>query len=244
MRYVGEGEDEHDRKFTEFTVDAAGNRLQYIILVHNNRVKSVLYNYRGKCVHLCFDEVSYNDNEFVNIAALGLNYEGKRVTYARLTHIPRRLITTGSESAPLDKTVAKAASIILAPPREECKARHTADLPGLVEVELMPETEERPNPQALATVPICGCAKLASNEERHAARSIVGGWEGARDTAIQLEIESIDSYISEEVGKKEFSVDQLKYLDNALERLTNMRQRPGVEKITLVVRGDVTTRLG
>lgn len=206
--------------FNSFKSDILGNKLQYTIVISNNRVRAVLYNLTGKALELTLVETQFSVGEDVNISELDINFEGRKVNYARIAYIPRQLLATFKKEQSNSQEEEK--QKVNYPMESFCTDRSTADLPGYIDIDLLPNTKIRPKDgNTKYSVPICKCKKI-SRKEKEDIENIIVQW-------IESECKTIDSLINHikrniEKYKEDMTIEEksdlFEYLKQQNEELT------------------------
>ena len=152
--------------YYKFEKDISGNILKYRILIQNNTVRFILYNFRGKIRELESSSFKYKLDEIVNVKSLGI----PDVTYAKVVSIPIQTLASLSQ--------AKLQQYERTAPKHElvgaCHSRYFEELLGYIDLELIPNVEERPINLRRVSAPICEC--IRGIEENKKGMQIIQGW--------------------------------------------------------------------
>ncbi len=183
VTYVNSEED--IRKFFTLEKDATGAELKYKILLQNNGVRAIIYNFRGKVTELKFAEKQFAVDGWVNVEALRI----ARVKYAKIVNIPVQTL------AALDK--AKFDEYALGAPQYpivgDCRARYFEELRGYVDIEPLPDIPEQPLDLQRFSVPICLCRPAPEAPSK--VSEIFGRWKQAKEAKIMAQIESMKQHL-------------------------------------------------
>lgn len=149
-----------------FKKDITGNTLKYKILIQNNTVRSILYNFRGKIRELESSSFKYKLDEIVNVKSLGI----PDVTYARIVSIPIQTLASLDQDklAQYERTAPKYELVGV------CRSRYFEELMGYIDLELIPNVEEQPINQRRVSAPVCECKR--GIEEHKKGMQIIQGW--------------------------------------------------------------------
>ena len=137
------------------TADTATVSYKATITEHGD-IKAVSYfsnNSTGPVKHVV---INYATNEIIDVSALNF----PNVRFARIQSIPAPLVIGPEATKPMEQ--------LSSSPQHEtilaCKHRHAENLLGYVDVELIPDQEDKPTNYQQFSVPICECKKDATGE--------------------------------------------------------------------------------
>ncbi len=173
LKYIKEGDDLKD--YSNMGKDMAGNILKYRILVSNNAIRAILYNYKGAAKELKFTEEKFHVGQVVNVKSL----EQPNVIYARILSIPIQTMACidPARLGPYERTTPEHECIAM------CGNRYFEELMGFVDVELIPDTPERPPGFRKVSIPICLC-KADSNGPK-AIEAMQAKWTANEQSQVQ-----------------------------------------------------------
>ena len=206
--------------YYKFEKDISGNALKYRVLIQNNAVRSILYNFKGKIRELECVTYKYKVGEIVNIKTLGLD----NIEYAKIASIPIQSLASLNQD--------KLSTYERTPPKYElegsCKSRYFEELLGYIDVELIPNVEEKPMNIKCISIPICECK--GGIEEHRKGLEIINGWKNKikekcmdliKETNTKIDFINSQEYENISVTVKEEMLDMLQKMEGELITLGN-----------------------
>lgn len=172
--------DEDDiHKHFVFKKDITGQELNYKILVQKNRVKTILYNSKGKVRELKFTQQRFAVGDYVDINNLRLPgiHCGRieSIPIQTLASVNKQKIEQYERSGPLYEMASC------------CKTRYFEELMGFIDIETIPDLPERPPEIVKISVPVCECYKGKHAEDE--ANRIFLKWKQAKINKILTMLE-------------------------------------------------------
>jgi len=157
---------EEPEKYYKFEKDMTGRTLNYRVLIQNGAVRTILYNFRGKIRELECVERKYKIGEIINIEKLGI----PDVTYGKIIGIPiQTLSAIENEKLKNYERTAPQYEIV-----GHCKSRYFEELLGFIDIELIPNVDEKPEKLKRVSIPICESKR--GIEEYKKGNAIIQKW--------------------------------------------------------------------
>ena len=206
-------------KFMKFEKDITGTMLKYRILIQNGCVKTILYNFRGKIRELGFRETKFKVGEIVDVTRAKLP---DNALYARITAIPiQTLAALDSEKLKAFERTAPNYELM-----SFCKSRYFEELQGFIDVELIPNAEEKPDKFKPVSVPVCECVKGIEGHKK--AQALFQKWKdkvtskcSALVTQLKQRLDELKSKMGTmNVAEKKSSLEYLQSSDAELMTLS------------------------
>ncbi len=152
-----------------------GLPVKYRAIVQYGEVKAVLYAFQGAVGMVKFEEVKLATEEIVDVSRLEL----PKTKYAKIQAVPVEIVVgPEGEKMELEHTPPQYETVLA------CRGRFAENLLGYVDVELIPESEEKPANFKEVSVPVCECVKDVKSEGKAWFQKQLAEWNHKRQQRI------------------------------------------------------------